>query len=71
MTDEDAQRIVFGALLEAHPGPLSLSELVTMLHDSVAACDAVGALRRDGVANVAGDLVFASRAAVRADALGI
>jgi hypothetical protein len=69
--DERAQRIVFGALLEAHPGPLSRSELATMLRDPVAATDAVDALVRDGVANLAGEMVFASRAATRADQLGL
>lgn len=68
---EDAQRIVFGALLESHPGPLSRGELATRLADPIAATDAVDALARDGVANLAGDMVFASRAAVRADQLGL
>jgi hypothetical protein len=72
MTEHEAQRITFGALLEAHPGPLSRSELATMLGgDPIAVADAVGALQRDGVANVEGSLVFASRAAVRADQLSI
>jgi hypothetical protein len=71
MTEHEAQRITFGALLEAHPGPLSRAELATMLGDPIAAADAVGALQRDGVANVAGELVYASRAAVTADQLGI
>lgn len=69
--DERAQRIVFGALLEADPGALSRSELATMLGDPVAATDAVDALVRDGVANHAGEMVFASRAAIRADRLGL
>lgn len=71
MTDHEAQRIIFGALLEIHPGHLSRSELSTLLGDQIAAHDAVGTLERDGVANVEGSLVFASRAAVRADQLGI
>jgi hypothetical protein len=65
------ERTVLGALLEAHPAPLSYAELVTMLGDGLAVHDAIGALQRDGLANVTGDLVFASRAAVRGDELAI
>jgi hypothetical protein len=68
---EIAQRVVFGALLEAHPGPLSRGELAAILGDPIAARDAVDALVRDGVANIADELVFASRPAVRTDQLGI
>jgi hypothetical protein len=68
---ERAQRVVLGALLEAHPGPLSRNELAAMLGDPISAHDAVDALARDGLANTADELVFASRAAVRADQLGI
>jgi hypothetical protein len=70
-TSPSTQRILLAALLDAHPGPLSRSELATLLDDRVAAEDAVDRLRVDGVANVEGNLVFASRAAVRADQLGI
>jgi chromosome segregation and condensation protein ScpB len=68
---ERAQRVVLGALLEAHRGPLSRSELAAMLGDPISAHDAVDALARDGLANTADELVLASRAAVRADQLGI
>src|SRR4051794_37411170 len=63
------ERAVWGALLEAHPGPLTQAELARMFGDRVAVQDAVAALVRDGLANQAGELVFASRAAVRADQL--
>ncbi len=66
---EIAQRVVLGALLEAHPGPLSRAELATMLNDAIAAADAIDALLRDGVANRAEELVFASHAAIRTDQL--
>ena len=66
-----AERVVLGALLEAHPGGLSRTELARLLGDRVAAADAVAALIRDGVANAAGKVVFASRAAVRTDQLQI
>jgi hypothetical protein len=67
MTDFD--RAAFGALLEAHPAPLSRLELSTQLGSPVGAADAISSLVRDGLANVAGELVFASRAAIRADSL--
>jgi hypothetical protein len=68
MTDPcTAESGIMGALPEAHPGPLSRVEIASMLGDRLVAADAVGALQRDGVANVEGSLVFASRAAVRAD----
>ena len=69
MADDRIQRAALGALLEAHPGPLSEHELASILGDEIAAADTLAALKRDGLANVAGQLVFASRAAVRADAL--
>jgi hypothetical protein len=67
----DPERVVFGALIDAAPSPLSLTELAALLGSPIDAADAVGALRRDGLANVAGALVFASRAAVRGDQLAI
>ena len=69
MTADDLERAALGALLEAHPGPLSAHELAAILGDEIAAADALAALRRDGLANVAEGLAFASRAAVRADVL--
>jgi hypothetical protein len=57
MEAEPTQHAIFGPLVEAHPGPVSRMELATMLGDQVAARDGVEALRSDGVANVAGDLV--------------
>jgi hypothetical protein len=66
---ERAERVVLGAPLEAHPGPLSLDELARVVGDQVAATDAVDGLARDGAVNREGTLVFASRAAVRVDQL--
>ena len=71
MSGAVAERVVIGALLEAHPGGLSRAELARLVANRVAAEDAVATLVRDGVANVAGELVFASRAAVRTDQLQI
>jgi hypothetical protein len=65
----DPERVVFEALLEDHPGPFSRAEVATLLGDRIAAADAVSGRQRDGLADVEGSLVFASRAAVRADQL--
>jgi hypothetical protein len=62
MTTEFAERVVFGALIDAYPGPLSVDELARLLGSPIHAKDAIGGLVRDGVANQAADLVFASRA---------
>jgi hypothetical protein len=68
--DVDAiERAVWSALLDAHPGPLSRAELHRMIGDAVRVDDAVAALIRDGLANESGELLFASRAGVRADQL--
>jgi hypothetical protein len=66
-----AERVMLGALLEAHPGGLSRAELARLIANRVAAEDAIATLVRDGVANTGGELVFASRAAVRTDQLQI
>lgn len=72
MTDSyTPERGVIGALLEAHPGPRSRSEIATILGDPIAAHDAVEALHRDGEVNVEGSLVFADRAAVRTGQLDL
>ena len=67
----DPERVAFGALLDVSPGPLSVTELAALLGSPIDAADAVANLLRDGLANRADDLVFASRAAVRADELAI
>jgi hypothetical protein len=56
---QNAQRVDCGALLESHPAPLSRGELARLLADPIAATDAVDALAREGVVNLAGDMVFA------------
>lgn len=65
------ERAILGALLEVHPGPMSRPELAAMLGVAIRARDAVGALVRDELANLGGDMVYDSRAAVRADQLRI
>jgi hypothetical protein len=65
----DYERVAFGALLDVYPGLLSRAELAAQLGDRVAASDAGASLIRDGLANAADDLLFASPAAVRADEL--
>ena len=63
-------RIALGLLLERHPAPVHVEELARNV-DNVAAHDAVASLVRDGLAHQEGSLVFASRAAVRADELAL
>lgn len=62
------QRATLGLLLERHPRMLSVAELQDRLPD-VAVPAAIGALHEDGLATRLGDLVGASRAAVRTDQL--
>lgn len=71
MTDYDAsQRIVLGALLEAHPRLLELGALEEQLADVPRVREALNVLVGDGLATKLGDRVGVSRAAVRFDVLG-
>jgi hypothetical protein len=58
-------------LLEQHPAMLSVEELRRLLPDVPRLDEAVEQLVRDGVVNRVGDLIGASRAAVRTDQLAI
>ena len=70
MFDHDTnQRIVLGALLEAHPRLLDLDELEAQLPDVPRVREALNVLVQDGLATRLGDRVGVSRAAVRFDAL--
>jgi hypothetical protein len=72
MDDPDsAQRALLGLLLAAHPAMLSLDEVRRRLSDVVDVDDALEHPSRDGVINRLGDLVGASRAAVRTDQLAL
>ena len=63
------QRVVLGALLEAHPRLLETGELAAQLPEVPRVSYVVRVLVDDGLATRIGDLVGASRAAVRFDAL--
>jgi hypothetical protein len=70
MSDHDLpQRVVLGALLDAHPRLLEADELAAQLHDVPRVDQIVRILVDDGLVTRLGDLVGASRAAVRFDAL--
>ena len=66
MDDLDhTQRLVLGLLLRRHPAMVTLGWLQEMLPEFAGVEEAVTHLERDGVATRLGELVGASRAAVR------
>jgi len=66
MTDPDAtQRLVLGALLDAHPRLIGRDELTAKLADVPRVREALRVLVDDGLATQLGDRVGVSRAAVR------
>lgn len=69
MDHDYAQRTVLGMLLESHPAMLTLDELHRQLADVDGVDDAIAHLSSDGLANRVGEMIGASRAAVRADEL--
>ena len=70
MTDHDSpQRIVLGALLDAHPRLLGMDELAAQLAHVPRMREALRVLVDDGLATRLGDRVGVSRAAVRFEAL--
>lgn len=69
MTATDAQRALLTSLLEAHPRLFEADDLVARHADLRDADDALYELLEDGLATRLGDLVGASRAAVRFEAL--
>jgi hypothetical protein len=71
MTDPSStQRIVLGALLEAHPRLVGIDELAAGLAGVPRVREALKVLVDDGLATRLGDRVGVSRAAVRFEALG-
>jgi hypothetical protein len=66
-----AQRALLGLLLEAHPAMLDIADIRRRLSDVADLADALEELSRDGVVTRLGDLVGASRAAVRTDQLAL
>jgi hypothetical protein len=72
MTDPDApQRLVLGALLDAHPRLIGIDELATQLAGVPRVREALRVLVDDGLATQLGDRVGVSRAAVRFAVLGV
>ena len=65
-----SQRATLGLLLEMHPRTISVEQLREQLA-GIDVDEALAALQSDGLANRLGDLVGASRAAVRADELAL
>jgi hypothetical protein len=71
MTDPDsAQRLVLGALLDAHPRLVGVGDLAAQLAHVPRVHETLRVLVDDGLATRLGDRVGVSRAAVRFDALG-
>jgi hypothetical protein len=67
MTDHDfAQRTLLGLLLEEHPSMLTVEDIERRLSDVPRLREALDVLVRDGLASRLGDLIGASRAAIRA-----
>ena len=72
MSDPDfSQRVVLEAILEAHPRMLVLNDLTTQLADVARVEEAVRILDADGLVRRLGDLIGATRAAVRFEQLGV
>jgi hypothetical protein len=70
VTDPDStQRIVLGALLDAHPRLIGMDELTGQFADVPRVREALRVLIDDGLATRLGDRVGVSRAAVRFDVL--
>jgi hypothetical protein len=71
MTDHDvSQRLVLGALLDAHPRLIGIDELAGQLTEVPRVREALRVLVDDGLATQLGDRVGVSRAAVRFAVLG-
>lgn len=70
-TTDTTQRVVLGALLEAHPRLIGMDELAGEVPEVVDGLDfAVTQLCTDGLATRLGDRVGVTRAAERFDQLG-
>ena len=72
MPDYDsAQRTLLGVLLQEHPRMLTIHDVHRRLGDVAGLDDAVKVLVGDGLARRVGDLLGATRAAVRAQQLDV
>ena len=63
------QRALLAVLLNAHPAMLTTTDAARMLSDVGDLDEAAEHLRRDGLVNRVGDMIGASRSAVRAHQL--
>jgi len=71
MTDPNhSQRVVLGALLDAHPRLLGIDQLTAQLSDVPRVPEALRVLIQDGLATRLGDRVGLARAAVRFREIG-
>jgi hypothetical protein len=75
---DSAASVVLGVVLDQHPAHLSLEEIIRetaddplRFEDRDETADAIRDLVRAGLLHRAGEFVFATRAAVRADELSI
>jgi hypothetical protein len=64
-TDRHSELVVLTLLLDARASPWSTQELARELGEELRATDAVASLCAAGLAQRCGELVFASRAALR------
>jgi hypothetical protein len=71
MDHDLSQRAVLGLLLEKHPAMVSVEELRRHMANVPRVDEALEHLLRDGVATKLGDLVGASRVAIRTDQLAL
>lgn len=69
LAEKDTDRAVMTLLLDSYR-PLSIAEIKQEMVDPIAAVDGVARLVAVGLAHRLGDFVFASRAALHAEAMG-
>jgi hypothetical protein len=71
MDSSHDQRALLAVLLNAHPAMLTTTDAAAMLSDAGDLEEAAELLRQDGLVNRVGDLIGASRSAVRAHQLRV
>jgi hypothetical protein len=71
ITDDAAQRSLLELLLDAHPSMLTIAEIHQRMPDGADADHALSQLMEDGLATRLGELLGATRTAIRARQLAI